>query len=324
MLVTFLAVTAITGSLLLVSEVSAIDTSPSSSDPLADMQMFVDPHSPAAQAAGSLDRSDPAAARLLRKIAGQPVGIWFGNWSNSQVSSAVRTVMSDAAAYHSVPLLVLYAFPSRGCTGTVTGASAGAAVYEHWIGQVVAGIGTGMAVVILEPDALAEYVQLDCLSPTEQRERLLMIRQAVDRLAALPNTVVYIDAGNSRWRPAKVMASLLLAVDVDKVRGFSLNVSNFNSTAAEEAYGDHLSAMLHGVRYVIDISRNGSATAKTWCNPPGQAVGIPPTAHTGNPLVDALLWIKPPWASDGICNGGPPAGEFWLRYALRLAASARW
>jgi endoglucanase len=101
-------------------------------------------------------------------------------------------------------------------------------------------------------------------------------------------------------------------------------VSNFNPTAAEESYGDSLSAMLHGMHYVIDTSRNGAATATTWCNPPGQALGVPPTANTGNRLVDALLWIKPPWASDGTCNGGPPAGMLWLRYALSLAANARW
>jgi endoglucanase len=120
------------------------------------------------------------------------------------------------------------------------------------------------------------------------------------------------------------MASLLLDVDIKKVRGFSLNVSNFASTAAEEAYGGQLGAILHGVHYVIDVSRNGTATAKTWCNPLGQALGVPPTANTGNTLVDGLLWIKQPWASDGTCNGGPPAGEFWQSYALALAARARW
>jgi endoglucanase len=111
---------------------------------------------------------------------------------------------------------------------------------------------------------------------------------------------------------------------VREIRGFSLNVSNFNPTAAEESYGDSVGALLHGKHYVIDTSRNGVGAANTWCNPPGQALGVPPTADTGNPLVDALLWIKPPVASDGTCNGGPPAGTFWLSYALSLAANARW
>jgi endoglucanase len=275
-----------------------------------------------------LERSDPVAAARLRKITAYPAGFWVGGWMPAvRVASAIRTVMREAAASDSMPLLVLYAFPYRGCGNEPAGKPAGAAEaagYQRWIGQAAAGIGTGKAAVILEPDALAQLAQPDCLRPGELAGRLQVIRRAVDRLASLPNTAVYLDAGQSRWRPAKVMAALLLAAGIGRTRGFALNVSNFNPTAAEESYGDSLSAMLHGMHYVIDTSRNGAATATTWCNPPGQALGVPPTANTGNRLVDALLWIKPPWASDGTCNGGPPAGMLWLRYALSLAANARW
>lgn len=297
----------------------------SSGDPFSGVQMFVDPGSPPARAEASVDRSDPAAAALLRKIASHPAGIWVGGWIPvAQIAVAVQAVMREAAAQRSMPLLVLYAFPYRGCRNDAAGGLAGAAAYGQWIGQVAAGIGAAKAAVILEPDALAQYTRLSCLSPAEQRNRLMVIHRAVDQLVRLPNTAVYLDAGNSRWRPAKVMASLLLAAGVGEARGFALNVSNFESTAAEESYGDELSAMLHGAHYVIDTSRNGAATAKTWCNPPGQALGAPPTASTGNPLVDAFLWIKPPWASDGTCHGGPASGMFWSSYALGLAANARW
>jgi endoglucanase len=298
---------------------------PNTGGPFSGVQMFVDPRNPAAQAAVSLERHDPAAAALLRKIASHPAGIWFGSWVPvTRVATDVRTVMHEAEARHSMPLLVLYAFPYRGCGGDATGGSAEAAAYERWIGQAVAGIGAGRAAVILEPDALAQYIKLACLSPAEQQDRLMVIRRAVDQLVRLPNAYVYLDAGNSQWKSAQAMAPLLLAAGIGEVRGFSLNVSNFNSTAEEESYGDNLSALLHGKHYVIDTSRNGAATAKTWCNPPGQALGVPPTARTGSSLVDALLWVKPPWASDGICNGGPPAGTFWLAYALSLARNARW
>jgi endoglucanase len=303
----------------------SVDRRGSSSDPFSGHQLFVDPGSPAARDAASLKHSDPVAAALLRKIAGHPAGTWLGGWiPATRVAAVVQTVMRQAATRRSMPLLVLYAFPYQGCGTDAAGGLAGAAAYLRWIGQVVAGIGAGHAAVILEPDALAEYVPLDCLSPAERQYRLTVIRQAVGQLVRSPKTAVYIDAGNTRWRSAKVMASLLLAVGVSEARGFSLNVSNFDSTAAEESYGDQISALLHGAHYVIDTSRNGAATAKTWCNPPGQALGVPPTASTGNPLVDALLWIKLPGTSDGPCNGGPPAGIFWLSYALRLAANARW
>ena len=328
-LVLFLVPTVIVSTLLMLTAVSVVDrrgTGSGNGDPFSGTRLFVDPYTPAVRAEASLERSDPAAAVLLRKITGHPAGIWLGDWIPvARVAAAVRTVMREAAARHSMPLLVLYAFPYRGCSDDVAGGSTGgAAAYEHWIGQVAVGIGASKAAVILEPDALAKYTWRACLSQAERRNRLTMIRRALNQLVRLPGTAVYLDAGNSRWQSAKVMASLLVAAGVGEARGFAVNVSNFNSTAAEESYSNSLSAMLHGKHYVIDTSRNGAASAKTWCNPPGQALGVPPTVSTGNPLVDALLWIKPPWASDGTCNGGPPAGVFWLPYALSLAANARW
>jgi len=72
---------------------------------------------------------------------------------------------------------------------------------------------------------------------------------------------------------------------------------------------------------VIDTSRNGlGPTADNqWCNPAGRALGARPTTATGDPLVDAYLWIKSPGESDGACNGAPAAGVWWADYALGLA-----
>ena len=38
--------------------------------------------------------------------------------------------------------------------------------------------------------------------------------------------------------------------------------------------------------------------------------------------IAAYLWIKDPGVSDGTCNGGPPAGDYWPRYALSLVQQA--
>jgi len=80
-----------------------------------------------------------------------------------------------------------------------------------------------------------------------------------------------------------------------------------------------LSAELGGARLVVDTSRNGNGPGTDWCNPPGRATGERPTGSTGQPLVDAYLWVETPGESDGTCNGGPPAGVFWPEYALALA-----
>ena len=37
--------------------------------------------------------------------------------------------------------------------------------------------------------------------------------------------------------------------------------------------------------------------------------------------LDALLWVKLPGESDGTCNGGPAAGQWWQEMALEMMAS---
>lgn len=56
-----------------------------------------------------------------------------------------------------------------------------------------------------------------------------------------------------------------------------------------------------------------------WCNPQGRAIGNLPTTQTGHSLADAFVWVKVPGESDGTCNGGPAAGQWWGEYALGLA-----
>lgn len=71
--------------------------------------------------------------------------------------------------------------------------------------------------------------------------------------------------------------------------------------------------------FVIDTSRNGRGSwtpkagtnykdAQTWCNPPDRGLGVRPTTRTGNPLIDAYLWIKIPGESDGQCDRGMGGG----------------
>jgi endoglucanase len=81
-----------------------------------------------------------------------------------------------------------------------------------------------------------------------------------------------------------------------------------------------VSQRLGGVHFVIDTSRNGNGPLDVeWCNPKGRKLGMVPTLETGDPLIDAYLWLKRPGESDGECNGGPRAGVFWDEQAIELA-----
>jgi endoglucanase len=122
------------------------------------------------------------------------------------------------------------------------------------------------------------------------------------------------------------MATRLNQAGISHARGFSLNVSNFIDTNTTSAYGQDLAGRVGGKPFVIDTSRNGHGAApdSQWCNPAGRALGQAPTTNTGNRSIDAYLWVKRPGESDGACNGGPAAGNWWTNYALMLAHNAGW
>jgi endoglucanase len=214
-----------------------------------------------------------------------------------------------------VPVLVTCNVPGRDCGGYSAGGVGSSAEYLRWVQAVAAGIGSADAVVVVEPDALAQL----CGDPSE---RLAVLRSAVDLLEVNPGTRTYLDAGNATWVGAPTMAERLRAAGATAADGFALNVSNFETTADNVAYGQQVSALLDGAHFVVDTSRNGNGPGTDWCNPAGRALGERPTAQTGQPRVDAYLWVKRPGESDGTCNGGPAAGTFWDSYAIGLVRGA--
>jgi endoglucanase len=301
-------------------------TAASSSDPLAGVPFYVGESAAATTAREWSSQGRAAEAALLGKIAAQPQAQWFGDWSDGHGGTAgdVGWWVGAATAAHTLPVVVAYDLPWRDCSQYSGGGAASPAAYREFIDAMAAGISGRRTVVILEPDALAE---LNCLSPEQQASWYSLLSYAVTRLGESPDVTVYLDAGNAGWQPAATIAARLRQADVAGARGFSLNVSNFDATASETAYGEAIAGELGGTgHFVIDTSRNGNGAAPggEWCNPPGRALGTPPTAATGNAAVDGYLWVKRPGESDGQCNGGPAAGQLWPQYALELARGASW
>jgi endoglucanase len=99
-------------------------------------------------------------------------------------------------------------------------------------------------------------------------------------------------------------------------------------------YAQNMGNAVATTHYVIDTSRDGNGpnnmqgfanapydqpasvistlASGNWCNPPGAGLGIRPTADTGQPLLDAYLWVKVPGESDGQCDaaGGVRAWNY--------------
>ena len=288
--------------------------------PFAGRPLYRDGSGPAREQARRWRDERPDDAARIDRIAAQPTALWLGDWIGD-VREAAEARVEAARADGSIPVLVAYNIPDRDCGQHSTGGAGGAARYRAWIDDLAAGLGAGPAAVVLEPDALAA---LDCLAPAQRAARTDLVAYAAARLSRRPGVSVYIDAGNPSWIPAPEMARRLREAGVARARGFAVNVSSFHTTARSRAYGRAIARRLGGAPFVIDTSRNGAGPApgNAWCNPPGRALGEAPTAQTGDPAVDALLWIKRPGESDGACNGGPPAGEWWPEGALALARAA--
>jgi endoglucanase len=188
--------------------------------------------------------------------------------------------------------------------------------YDQWIDAFASGLGDRRALVILEPDALAELTS--CLDERGQQARLRMLSYAVDTIQT-KNVWVYLDAGHSNWVQPDQMAERLRAANVAKAHGFALNVSNYEPMQQEIAYASDVHRKLDTSKpFVIDTSRNGAGSPNgQWCNPPGQRLGPPPRVDD---RAEMLLWIKAPGESDGNCGmgTGTSAGAFSPALAIEL------
>lgn len=256
-------------------------------------------------------------------LSSQPIAEWFGDWTPTP-ADGVKAIVDGAAAKGQLAQLVAYNIPHRDCGSYSAGGASDAEAYKEWINNFASGIGQRQAIVILEPDALAQMT--NCLSTADQNERVSLLSDAVNTFASQTKAFVYLDAGTSTWIGADDMAGRLSRANIANARGFSLNVSNFQTNDSNFAYGNHVSSKVGNKPYVIDTSRNGQGPTNDnqWCNPPGRGLGTKPTTTSNKSTVDAFLWIKRPGESDGTCNGGPAAGQWFESYAQMLIQNARY
>ncbi|WP_051807242.1 glycoside hydrolase family 6 protein [Streptomyces sp. NRRL F-2664] len=287
---------------------------------------WVDPGSEAARQVLAWEaRGRYGDAQVLRRIADRPVALWG---RPGDPGPAIRRARAGAKAAGRTLVLAAHHIPHRDCGRQPAGGAPDAAAYRRWIGAFADAIGDADALVVLEPHAVAHAVE-GCVRDGRRTERYRLLSEAVDRLKRNPRTKVYLDAGGpDRVRDPADLAGPLREAGLDRADGFALNVSGYRPDAEVRAYGAQLSRATGGRHYVVDTGRNGAGTppgdrARAGCNPPGRALGTPPTDRTGDPLVDAYLWVRRPGESDGTCRGGPEAGTWWPEQALGLARRAR-
>lgn len=280
------------------------------------------------KASAAAERAPDGSAELAaaQYLSAQPTAVWLTPEADpiDVVGDRIGRLAAEARAQSARIAVVVYGLPGRDCGGHSAGGLDPDA-YADWtraIGEALRDAADTSPIVLLEPDSLA-------LAPEcgNEAERIEQLAGAVEAIAA-ERTWIYVDGGHSDWLPADRMAALIGQVDDASradggggIRGFVTNVSNFMATADEVAYAHDVAARLDGLHAIIDTSRNGAGSDGEWCNPPGRRVGEP-GGTLGDEVVDTNLWVKPPGESDGECNGGPPAGQWWPEGAIELTRDA--
>jgi endoglucanase len=244
----------------------------------------------------------------------QPRFRWFGDWNASPRDAAesyVRDVThGDPSIGVQVGIFRLVPFEHAVCSRLPTAGEISS--YKSWIQQFAAGLGSARVALLLQPDMPFTL----CL-PHHSKVDLNLISWTVNQFNALPHTTVYIDAGSSDWLKPSQTASMLKAAGVARARGFALNLTHFDSDAHEIAYGKKVLALLarkgvHGTHFVLDTSKNGKpfttqqhmhaflrgAVCASRSSRNCVTLGKPPTTNTGNPAIDAFLWMGRPWVNN--------------------------
>ena len=212
----------------------------------SNARFHVTPNSEAsAQAVTDLKDGDLAGAVTMAKLATWPEATWFTDGTPAQVSQRVTAVMRAAQRQHAVPVLVAYDIPLRDCGQYSSGGAASDAAYRQWIAAFAQAVGQSRALVVLEPDALANLPR-DCGPATDptgalSAARIADVGYAVSAIEAQPGTSVYLDAGHSQWHSVGDMAQRLIQAGVAQAQGFFLNVSNFQPTPQLDEYGTWIS-----------------------------------------------------------------------------------
>lgn len=258
------------------------------------------------------------------KIFDYPVSFWFGVKKGKKdlfkVHSRITRLLERADPC--LPVMVIYNLPNRDIGHYSKGGASDPDTYLAFVRTFALAIGRRQPIVIFEPDGLPHSTLLE---KKPAKERISVMRQALDILTSHCDAQVYVDIGHSNWLDPETAGKLLDSVSNSGVRGFSVNVSNYRTTKECVLWAERVREHTQLDYYVVDTSRNGAGPyGNEWCNPPERALGIPPTTDTQLEHCDAYLWIKVPGESDGTCNGGPPAGKFWLEYARQLVNNTDW
>jgi endoglucanase len=262
---------------------------------------------------------DVKDALLLARMELTPQAVWFDGTTRAgaqqtpgQVARQVRQTMAAASFQRAVPTLVIYNIPGRDCSQYSAGGAPTDTAYQAWVTGFAQGLGNGKAVIIVEPDSLANDPS-SCGSgayagetaPPTDASRFADIAFDVKALENDPNASVYLDAGHSAWQDVGKVAWRLVQSDVQQAQGFFLNVSNYQYTTNNVYYGDWVSDCIAYITMVSPSSGASEAAADGACpnqywngGPAGTEIATLEGAYTGVAMSPFGTWSETTTTAD--------------------------
>ena len=194
------------------------------------------------QALGLLKKGQLKNALLIAAMETTSQAVWLTGNTPTQTAATVTQTLREAKFQRAIPVFVLYNIPGRDCGSFSAGGAENTTDYEAWIDAIASAIGSQKVVILLEPDAIADLPS-DCgYDPTQVNipqavaDRYSQLNYAITQLEQQPQTLVYIDAGNSHWQAVPTITQRLLTAGLQHAQGFFSNVSNYNLSTYESKF----------------------------------------------------------------------------------------
>ncbi|CAH0521069.1 unnamed protein product [Peronospora belbahrii] len=270
----------------------------------------------------------PASAFAIEALEKHGIATWYSDRIENGNYAQTAADLVASCPEESRLSVVVYGLPNKDCAAKESAVGStvhSASDYVAFLNTLTSAIGNRKVLYVLEPDAIG--LLADTTGCGQGAGYLANLQTAVNLLSQNENAEIYLDVGywtlqypGTSTAVAEIVKQLAYAGS--KVKGITLNTSNYQSTSTlatlcsnfQTAFG---STDLH---CIFDTSRSyhGGSASNEWCNIKCAGIGALPTSDTGISNVDYFLWIKPPGDSDGTCAGhasdsmqGPGAGIFF-------------
>ncbi|KAH8823541.1 putative cellulose 1,4-beta-cellobiosidase II precursor [Flagelloscypha sp. PMI_526] len=205
----------------------------------------------------------------------------------------------------------------------------------------------------LETDAIGNFVTGQALRSvlTLMRDKNRPMRQLLP-LSSCPNIALYLDGAHSAWtgwpgnieKTAAVVGEIVAEAQETnpkaKIRGLATDVSlelqwswqpkpnRYDELVYVKAIAPLLEAAgIPDPHFIVDQGRSATKTGVRvggdWCNNKYAGFGPRPTTATPDPIVDAVVWVKPGGEGDGTSDSTSPRFDENCVSPTRSCPSAR-